>query len=155
MIRMTRATKIKLGATAAANKHRDACGLSSISYSFLAGVLESHIDGLCRELEEFQPPASGSGELETTFSHDGGELFVHFDFEPGESQTWDDPGYPESVSVNAVFANGMDITSLLDSATMESIEAHCLGEVESAAEDAKYDRAEERYQSRRDEELSA
>jgi len=155
MIRMNRAARIKLGATAAANKHRDTCGLTSISYSFLAGVLEGHIDALCSELEEFEPLASGSGERETAYAHDGGNLVVHFDFEPGERQTWDDPGYPESVTVNSVFANGMDITALIDFSTMEGIEAHCLKEVENAAEQAKYDRAEERHQSRRDEELSA
>ena len=152
---MNRATKIKLGATQAANRHRDICGLATISYSYLCGYLEAHITELCAELERFVPRASESSERKTTYSHGGGELLVYFDFEDGERQTWDDPGYPESVLVNSVFANGMDVTSLLEgTSNMESIEAHCLQEVQTAAEQADYDRAEERYQSRRDEELA-
>ena len=152
MIRMNRATKIKLAATAAAQAHERTTG--HYSYAYHCGSLESHIDALCRELEAFKPRASGSSERETTYSHDGGELFVHFNYESGESQTRDCPGYPESACVNSVFANGMDITPLLDATTMESIEAHCLQEVENAAQQAEYDRGEERHQSRRDEELA-
>ena len=152
---MNRATRIKLAATTAANKHRDGCGLATISYAYLSGVLEGHIDALCAELEKFTPPASGKREMETTYAHDGGELIVHFDHEQGEPQTRDDPGCPEDVCVNAVYSNGMNITGLLGDLVLEQIEEHCMEQVEAAAEDADYDRGEERYQSRRDEELMA
>lgn len=147
---MNRATRIKLAATAAADKHRDTCGLPTISYSYLAGCLEAHITALCDELQEFTPPKSGKTERETTYAHDGGELVVHFDFEPGEDSTRDYPGCPESVAINGVFANGMNVTDLLGAGVLERIEEHCLEQIDTDVADAEYDRAEERYQSRRD-----
>ena len=151
---MNRATKIKLAATTAANKHRDQCGLPSISYSYLAGVLESQIDILCRDLESFQPPSTGRGESATTYVYEGGELVVHYDYEPSEPQTWDEPGCDACVTVTGVYANGMDVFHLLDgTATMESIEATCFTAVTEAVAADKYDAAEYRYQQRRDDAL--
>ena len=151
---MNRANKIKQAATTAANKHRDHCGLPSISYSFLAGALESHIDALCRELEGFQPPATGRGERATTYSHDGGELVVHYDYEPGEPQTRDEPGCDADVTVTGIYANGMDVLNLLeDTETMQSIEAACFTAITESIAEAKYDAAEYRYQQRRDDAL--
>ena len=151
---MNRATKIKFAATAAANNHRDHCRLPTISYSYLAGVLEGHIDDLCRELEGFHAPATGRGERATTYAHDGGDLVVHYDYEPAEKQTWDEPGCSECVTVTGVYANCMDVFGLLDGTpTMESIEAACLQAINDGVAEAKYDAAERQYQQRRDDAL--
>jgi hypothetical protein len=151
---MNRATKIKLSATQAANLHRDKCGLETISYSYLAGCLEAHIDKLCSELANYTPNASGRGEQETTYAHDGGELVVHYDYEAGEEATRDDPGCDPLVTVNSVYANGMDITYLLsDTDTMEHIIGQCYEEVEMSIKDAKADAAISRWESRRDDDL--
>ena len=151
---MNRATRIKLAATNAANKHRDDCRLPTISYSYLAGALEGHIDILCYELEGFKPPATGKGEQATTYAHDGGELVVHYDYQPEEKQTRDEPGCEACVTVNGIYANGMDVFGLLDgTATMESIEATCMQAITESIAEAKYDAAERQYEQRRDDAL--
>ena len=151
---MNRATKVKLAATAAANKHGHELGLPSISYSYLAGALEGHIDTLCRELEGFQPPANGRGERATTYAHDGGVLVVHYDYQPEEARTWDEPGCDACVTVTGIYANGMDVFGLLDgTTTMESIEATCLQSVTESMAEAKYDAAKRQYEQRRDDAL--
>ena len=142
---MNRATRIKLAATIATQNHEKATG--SYSYAYQTGALESHIDALCRELEDFKPRAAGRGERETTYAHDGGELVVYYDLDGPDEEV----GYTGGVTVNSIFANGMDITEMLSGASvMGDIEQHCILTADQEWHDAKADAAEYAYESRRD-----
>ena len=122
--------------------------------NYLNGSLVAEIRTLCAELAEYEPRATGKREHETTYAHDGGELVVHFDCEEGEPMTRDDPGCDPSVTVNAVFANGMNITYLLEGTdVMERIESHCYEAAERAFIESEEDAAISRWESRRDDSL--
>jgi hypothetical protein len=143
---MNRATRIKLSATAAAQAHERTTG--AYSYAYQCGALESHIDILCRELENFKPRASGRGEREAVYAHDGGELVVYYDLDEPD----DEVGYTGGVTVNSVFAHGMDITEMLSgTSVMGDIEEHCILSADQEWRDAEADAAEYAYESRRDE----
>lgn len=75
-----------------------------------------------------------------TYTTDGGDLVIEFDYEPAEPSTRDDPGCPESVDVVSVMAGQIDIT---DWCSEESIEFFAQKALEAIAEgfaDDEYDR---------------
>ena len=137
---MTRAERLIAASRETATLNGDTS--SAFFYSAFAGSLQAQITKLCKELAEYEP-ATGKGELETTYPTDGGDLVIHFDYEPGERETRDEPGCDPQVTINGVFANGMDITYLLDGTdTMEKIEEQCYQEIVERETDAAIWRAE-------------
>lgn len=138
-------TRIKLAATKAAQAHAITTG--AYSYAFQCGVLEGEIDKLCNKLGDFMPPASGQGEREMLYAHDGGELVVYYDIEESD----DEVGYTGGVTINAVYANGMDIQYLLaGTAVMDQIEEQAAIEADEQERDSQMDAAEHYSDLRRD-----
>ena len=133
---MSKATKLKLAAAHAAQAHEKATG--HYSYAYHCGVLESSIDTLCAELAEYEPPATGKSERECDYEVDAGTLTVQYDIDE------------DGVTVNSVYANGMDIYSLLDVTTLDQIREHCEEVAEAEYEDSKTEAAISNWESRRD-----
>jgi hypothetical protein len=79
---------------------------------------------------------------------------VHFDYEPAERASYDEPGCDAGVSINAVYAGCHDVTAELNDDLVERIEAKCLESIAEQASDAKADSEIDRYESRRDDELA-
>lgn len=64
------------------------------------------------------------------------EVKVIFDFQPEEKQTWDYPGYPASVDIEAVLVNGRedsDIQAVLSDKVIDSLTMECFGELNNEA----------------------
>ena len=52
----------------------------------------------------------------------GVTLECEFEFEPGEPQTWDDPGWPDIYTLTGAWLNGVDVTDILDPALIQQLE---------------------------------
>jgi hypothetical protein len=130
---MNSQTIINRAAHAAAKHGSDA--LSRMSFHI--GALEAEVQALCRAINEYTPVAEG---VETTFKHAGCDLVVFYEA--------DDEG---DIDITGVFANGMDITELLmDTSAMDAVMEHCTDHTYVQRKQAEYDRAEERWENRRD-----
>ena len=118
-------------------------------WSAMAGALEAHVRALAGSLAKFEADKTGPSERECTYSHDNGEFVVHYDLEQDDEEV----GYQGGVILNAIYANGMNVTDFIDDDTKGLIEEHCSITADQEMREAKYDEAEYRYQSRRDDEL--
>ena len=82
-------------------------------------------------------PVCPLGLEEYIFKIDGVDLTCHIEYEPAERGSREngiqmEPDYPESISIEAIYAGGsMDIQALLSDAILEEIEAHLRHEMES------------------------
>jgi hypothetical protein len=115
----------------------------------LSGALQGQIILLCGKLSGFEADKTGPSERECTYSHDNGEFVVHYDIEASD----DEVGYSGGVILNAIYANGMNVTDFIDDDTKGLIEEHCSITADQEMRESKYDEAEYRYESRRDDEL--
>ena len=113
----------------------------------LAGILTAHIHSLTAKLENYQAPST------TQEVCNYGDLVIHFDYQPEEKQTWDEPGCCAAADVCAVYANGMDILEYIGDDSLNDIEEACLESVKQARQDEMYERADKYYQSRKDDAL--
>ena len=115
-------------------------------YPYFCGLLQGQLRELLYKLAEFEAPKTGKSERECTYE----DFVVHYDLEEAD----DEVGYAGSVTVNAVYANGLDVRDSLDRDVISEIETHCDETAEAEYRDQKADAAIERYESRRDDELS-
>ena len=88
-----------------------------------------------------------------TYATDGGDLVIEFDYQPSEDSTDVSPGCPESVDVLSVMAGPFEIIDWLSKSAIQFFEEKALESMQQAKFDADYDRADEAYQSRKDDEL--
>ena len=98
----------------------------AIKGSYEIGILRGAIRGLCRELGEFSAPKTGVSELQATYETNAGEYVIHFDYSPGEEQTENDPGSDPEVTINSIWANGMDVMEDLSTSLKEMMQDHCM-----------------------------
>lgn len=68
------------------------------------------------------------------------DLTIMYDFEPGEPQTYDDPGCADEAIINQVLLDDVDITAIIGSDHLERIAERVAGDhdEDSAAEHADY-----------------
>jgi hypothetical protein len=116
-------------------------------FASMTGILTAHIKDLCDKLENYQAPSSTQEVCQY------GDLVIHFDYQPEEKQTWDEPAYHAAADVCAVYCNGMDILEFIGDYTLNEIQQACLESVKQARQEEMYDRADEYYQSRKDDQL--
>ncbi len=121
----------------------------SFYWSAKAGALEAHVRALVAQMATFEADKTGPSERECTYSHDNGEFVVHYDIAASD----DEVGYSGGLILNAIYANGMNVTDFIDDDTKGLIEEHCSITADQEMRESKYDEAEYRYQSRRDDEL--
>jgi hypothetical protein len=58
----------------------------------------------------------------TPYTIGGVTLECEFEFEAGEPQTWDDPGWPDIYTLTGAWLHGVDISELLDPALIQQLE---------------------------------
>jgi hypothetical protein len=113
----------------------------------LAGALQARVTELCGKLAVFE---AETGTRTTTYPTEMGELVVNYDITAPD----DEVGYQGGLTIEGIFANGMDITDCLYGTKLfDLIEEHCWEAAEQDMKDAEYDRADHYYQSRKDDEM--
>jgi hypothetical protein len=60
--------------------------------------------------------------MNALFTVRGREFACQFDYEQGEPQTWDEPGWPDIFTLIRVHLDGVDVTDLLDPAIVQELE---------------------------------
>jgi hypothetical protein len=78
------------------------------------------------------------------------ELDVEYDYSPEEEMTYDDPGYPAEIIINGVYHEKINIIEILNQATIDRISETLIELQDEICKNAKYDRAEQIYQDRKD-----
>ena len=116
-------------------------------HASMTGILTAHIHSLTAKLENYQAPSTTQEVCEY------GDLVIHFDYQPEEKQTYDEPGCHAAADVCAVYCNGMDILEFIGDDALNDIEEACLESVNQARQEEMYERADEYYQARKDDQL--
>ena len=85
--------------------------------------------------------------MKTTYSTDGGNLVIEFDYQPEERATDVYPGCEESADVLSVWAGDIDVLEWCSDASIAFFEEKCLEEVAFQRECSEIDRADARSES--------
>ena len=80
----------------------------------------------------------------TTYSTDGGDLVIEFDYQPEEDSTDVSPGCDESADVLSVMAGPFEILDWCSEASVAFFEEKCLESVQFERECAECDYADSR-----------
>lgn len=75
-----------------------------------------------------------------TVNYLGVALTVEYDYVPGESQTYIDPGYPACAEVSSVQIGGVEVLDMLSNDQREAIETLLIEAREEADGDALYEK---------------
>jgi hypothetical protein len=90
-----------------------------------------------------------------TYATDNGDLVIEFCYQPAERATLNEPGCDEAVEVWSVRAGDFEILEWCSKDSIAFFEEKALESVADSRHEAEYDRADDRYQSRKDDEAMA
>lgn len=82
----------------------------------------------------------------TTYSTDGGDLVIEFDYQPAEDETDVSPGTPETADVTSVIAGPFEIIDWCSKSSIRFFEEKCLEHIGFERECAEADRADARHE---------
>lgn len=85
--------------------------------------------------------------MKTTYSTDGGDLVIEFDYQPEEEATNESPGCPESADVYSVMAGDFEILDWCSKESIAFFEEKCLEAVQFEHECAEIDKADARSEA--------
>lgn len=93
-------------------------------------------------------PVELKGLFEHEYTHTNLTLNCYLEYEEGFGGSFDEPPYPERITLSYALANGVDVLCLLDEDTVSDIEDEARAAMTTHAFEDAVDRAQERYEDR-------
>ena len=85
--------------------------------------------------EQTKPPACPRGVMEFFYAINGLLLTCHLEYEAEERGSFDEPPYPESVTLDSAYHRGENIAHLLCDSVVEEIEEAALAQIQENRDD--------------------
>jgi hypothetical protein len=85
--------------------------------------------------EQTKPPFAPRGVMEFVYTTGGVELTCHLEYEAEEPGSFDEPSYPESVTLESAYHFGQNIAYLLCDSVIEEIENAALAQIKEYHDD--------------------
>jgi len=90
--------------------------------------------GLCFD-EQTKAPNAPRGVMVYEYTSNGVDLTCHLEYESEEHGSFDEPAYPESVTLESAYHRGEDIAHLLCDSVIEEIEDAALAQIKENQND--------------------
>jgi hypothetical protein len=85
--------------------------------------------------EQTKPPFAPRGVMEFVYTANGVELTCHLEYQAEERGSFDEPPYPESVTLENAYHRGENIAHLLCDSVVEEIEDAALAQIQENHDD--------------------